>query len=63
MLTILLVDDHEVVRLGLTTLISNYPSFKVIGEASNAAEALKRVEKVINQDDDEDAGDLFRNLD
>ena len=42
MLTILLVDDHEVVRLGLTTLISNYPSFKVIGEASNAAEALKK---------------------
>ncbi len=42
MLSILLVDDHEVVRLGLTTLISNYPGFNVIGEASNAAEALKK---------------------
>jgi len=30
---------------------------------TNAAEALKRVERVINQDDEEDAGDLFENLD
>lgn len=42
MLSILIVDDHEVVRLGLNTLISNYPGFNVIGEASNADEALKR---------------------
>ncbi len=42
MLSILIVDDHEVVRLGLTTLISNNPGFNVIGEASNAAESLKK---------------------
>jgi two-component system response regulator DevR len=42
MLSILIVDDHEVVRLGLSTLISNYPGFNVIGEASNAAESLKK---------------------
>jgi two-component system response regulator DevR len=42
MLSILIVDDHELVRLGLTTLISNYPGFNVIGEASNAAESLKK---------------------
>ena len=41
MLSILIVDDHEVVRLGLKTLISNYSGFKVIGEASNADESLK----------------------
>jgi len=42
MLSILIVDDHEVVRLGLNTLISNYPGFNVVGEASNAAESLKK---------------------
>jgi DNA-binding NarL/FixJ family response regulator len=41
MLSILIVDDHEVVRLGLKTLISNYPGFNVVGEASNANESLK----------------------
>ena len=30
---------------------------------ANAAETLKRVEEAIHPDDDEDAGDLFRNLD
>ena len=30
---------------------------------ANAAETLKRVEEVIHPEDDEDAGDLFRNLD
>ncbi len=30
---------------------------------ANAAETLKRVEKAIHPDDDEDAGDLFKNLD
>ena len=46
MLSILIVDDHEVVRLGLNTLISNYPGFNVVGEASNAAESLKKVEEL-----------------
>ncbi len=39
---ILLVDDHEVVRLGLRALLSRYPQFQVVAEASNASEAVDR---------------------
>src|SRR5579885_1146942 len=41
-LRILLVDDHEVVRLGLKALLSRHPSFEVVGEAANADEALRK---------------------
>jgi DNA-binding NarL/FixJ family response regulator len=34
------VDDHEVVRLGLRTLLSNQPDFLVVDEAESAEEAL-----------------------
>jgi two-component system, NarL family, response regulator DevR len=37
---ILLVDDHEVVRLGLMTLINDQPDMEVIGEAGTTAEAI-----------------------
>lgn len=40
---ILLVDDHEVVRLGLKALLDRHPDFEVIGEASSAREALEQV--------------------
>jgi DNA-binding NarL/FixJ family response regulator len=39
---ILIVDDHEVVRLGLRSLLDRQPNFEVIAEASNAKEALER---------------------
>lgn len=39
---ILLVDDHEVVRLGLKALLERQPHFEVVGEASNAREALEQ---------------------
>jgi len=42
-LRILLVDDHEVVRLGLKALLSRYPHFEVVGEAAGADEALQQV--------------------
>ncbi len=38
---ILLVDDHEVVRLGLKSLLERYPQFDVVGEASSGREALE----------------------
>lgn len=41
MLKILLVDDHEVVRLGIKALLSNYPEFEVVAEAASADEAVK----------------------
>lgn len=37
---ILLVDDHDIVRLGLMTLLNDQPDMEVIGEASTAGEAV-----------------------
>jgi len=42
---ILIVDDHEVVRLGLKALIDRAPQFEVIGEAGTAKEALEQVSR------------------
>ena len=39
-ISILLADDHEVVRLGLRTLLSKEQEFRIAGEASTAAEAV-----------------------
>jgi DNA-binding NarL/FixJ family response regulator len=39
---ILIVDDHEVVRLGLRSLLDRQPNFEVVAEASNAAEAVEK---------------------
>jgi DNA-binding NarL/FixJ family response regulator len=41
-LRILLVDDHEVVRLGLKALLSRHPRFEIVGEAGTAEEALSK---------------------
>ena len=41
-LRILLVDDHEVVRLGLKSLIERHPGFEVVAEASAAQEAVQK---------------------
>ena len=40
---ILLVDDHEVVRLGLKSLLERHSQFDVVGEASTAREAIEMV--------------------
>src|SRR4051794_32270600 len=40
---VFLLDDHEVVRLGLRQLLENEPDIEVIGEASTAAQAVARV--------------------
>ena len=40
---IVLVDDHEVVRLGLKSLLERHPMFDVVGEAGSAREALEQV--------------------
>jgi two-component system response regulator DevR len=36
-----IVDDHEVVRVGLKALLEDYPEFAVVGEASSATEAIE----------------------
>ncbi len=43
--TILLVDDHEVVRLGLKSLLEHSDQFEVVAEAGTAKEAVAMVEK------------------
>jgi DNA-binding NarL/FixJ family response regulator len=41
-LKIILVDDHEVVRIGLKTLLSRYPEFEIIDEAGTGKDALEK---------------------
>lgn len=41
---ILIVDDHEVVRLGLRSLLERHPDFEVVAEAGNGREAIEKVE-------------------
>ncbi|MBI5081132.1 MAG: response regulator transcription factor [Chloroflexi bacterium] len=43
---VLLVDDHEIVRLGLMTLINDQENMEVVGEAGTAGESLKSVEQL-----------------
>lgn len=40
---IIIVDDHEVVRLGLKSLLDQYPQYEVVSEASSANEAIQQV--------------------
>lgn len=42
---ILLVDDHEVVRIGLRALLERNTQFEVVGEAGTAKEALEQVSR------------------
>jgi two-component system, NarL family, response regulator DevR len=37
---LLLVDDHEIVRMGLKTLFAQSPGIEVVGEAGSSAEAI-----------------------
>jgi two-component system, NarL family, response regulator DevR len=45
-INVLLVDDHEIVRLGLMTFINDQPNIQVVGEAGTAAEALQLTERL-----------------
>jgi DNA-binding NarL/FixJ family response regulator len=46
MLRLVLVDDHQVVRLGLRALLTGEPDITVVGEAGTAAEAIQVVSRV-----------------
>lgn len=43
--TVLLVDDHGLVRAGLKSIINQIGNFNVVAEASGTADALTRLEK------------------
>ena len=47
LITILLVDDHEVVRQGVRAFFEAHAEFDVVGEAKNGAEAVKMAEEHI----------------
>jgi len=46
MMTIVLADDHHVVRQGLRTLLESEPDFRVVGEAGDGLEAVQLVERL-----------------
>ena len=43
---ILVVDDHEVVRQGIRTILSARPEWEICGEAVNGQEAIKLAEEL-----------------
>jgi two-component system response regulator DevR len=43
---IMLVDDHEVVRMGLRTLLERRRGFSIVGEAGTVAEALEAARRL-----------------
>ena len=43
---VLLVDDHEVVRVGLRTVLSQQPSIMVVGESATVADAVLQEAKL-----------------
>jgi len=53
-ITVLLVDDHEVVRNGVSAFLASQPDFEVVGEAKSGTEAvnlaLKHVPDVVLMD-------------
>ena len=45
-LSILIADDHPVVRDGLMGMLESQPDFEVVGEAADGAQAIKLVEEL-----------------
>jgi two-component system, NarL family, response regulator NreC len=45
MLTLLLADDHGIVRQGLRALLENEPDFRLVGEAADGLQAVRQVER------------------
>src|ERR1700694_701592 len=46
MITIVLVDDHQIVRQGLTALLSAESDFEVLGDAADGLQALALVKQL-----------------
>ncbi len=48
-ITIVLADDHAILRKGLRLIIEHHSAFRIVGEASNGAEALALVQQHVPQ--------------
>jgi DNA-binding NarL/FixJ family response regulator len=46
-LRILIVDDHEVVRMGLRSLVERQPHMEIVDEAATARDAVKKAEHLV----------------
>ena len=46
MIRVLVVDDHELVRIGLRHILADYPSIQIVGEAKDGETALKLCREV-----------------
>ena len=46
-ITLMLVDDHDVVRTGLRSFLETQPGFKVIAEAKNGLQALEKAKEAL----------------
>jgi two-component system, NarL family, response regulator NreC len=46
-ISLLLVDDHAVVRVGLRMLLESEPDIDIVGEAASASDALNQVSKFL----------------
>src|SRR5262245_6229392 len=46
MLTLLLADDHQIVRQGLRAILQAVPDFRLVGEAADGPEAVRLVERL-----------------
>jgi DNA-binding NarL/FixJ family response regulator len=46
MITVLLADDHSLVRKGFRRMLEDEPDIEVVGEASNGREAVEQTEKL-----------------
>jgi len=46
-ITVLLVDDHEVVRSGVSAFLASQPDFEVVGEAKSGIEAVNLAQKSV----------------
>ncbi|MDA8335266.1 MAG: response regulator transcription factor [Peptococcaceae bacterium] len=46
-ISVFIVDDHEVVRMGLLMLLSRHQEVKVIGEAGSGGEAMEKIKDLL----------------
>lgn len=46
MIRILIVDDHDLVREGIRTMLEQEPGFEVVGEVGDGQEAIRRVREL-----------------